>query len=381
MRKNHVFRFSIMVVALFVVVYSCKKASFSDSSQEAARASLNSWLKTLNPNVKQASPKLAELLNKLDYTESIQIQKSDHSILTLIRLKEDTIGNNQRYFGLLFTQNIYMVEGIYETSGLEVLNQYFSQGLLAPSQSFKVLNLLGKPLYGRMATMDGKQLSMMRDSKPREATRKKPDISSDKKVNLYETPACLVDWYWITYDLNTGDIISAIYMYSEDCNYQTVDAGGPPDPGGSNNNPTNPSTPAPIAAKLCQSYAWGKVGASYNATINKVYYNFGFACVLGDPHPNLKARIEQICVTIPSYGGGTAADATELFNKAFNSATADIAELIRLGIGPPSDESITTMLNQYLKTYIAVAKAGAIVSNTGCDSRIPQTTLGANSFC
>ncbi len=146
-------------------------------------------------------------------------------------------------------------------------------------------------------------------------------------------------------------------------------------------DPNNPLGIAPLDnnyislsnTKLCQSYNFVPVGNSWTATINNLSWKFGNA------EAEYIVTFSSSCLSIPNYNI-TPAEASVIFNNAFNGATTEILELLKSKAILPSQVRLT--LKGLIQFNLTLLKPGATWSSTGpCSGFVPITTIDKNSFC
>jgi hypothetical protein len=367
--KNLLLSILCFTIAVFIWL-SCHKPENKDTTLvNQIQSEVLIWKESLISDTVTISRPLSELINNLDFHDCVSLRDQNGNDIILVHLKNQ--GTDVRYLSLIKSESKYQFYGIFETIKIDVLKRYFEDGKLNPNEFFKVYAPNNQPLYGLHTDKNGRQFSDFKKSKsgPIQANISPKSLSTKKNK---ASDDCQIDWYWVTYDPATGEVISEQYLYSTSCFSEKSDefSGGI---GGGGNEPAKgdwiPNS------KLCASYNWSKIQQSYTVGINKLNYEFGSKDQI------LYATIPNACITLPEYGifGNRGADL--LFNEAFNTATTMIVDLLNSGVLIKSDFAVSLQLRLYLQTILAVLKPGATFTNGPCLRNVGQTTLNYQSFC
>jgi hypothetical protein len=154
---------------------------------------------------------------------------------------------------------------------------------------------------------------------------------------------------------------------------------------GQDTNPCNGTNPqpggwTPVVAptwagmpKLCTNYDFVEVGNSYTVSIKYLQQIWAHNA---QPYERIWTNFVESCLTIPKYGINPA-QASQIFNDVFNSASNTVLLELNAGKLAPASYAITARLKQLIQTRLARARRGAVWNTNLCSGAdIPATEAG-----
>lgn len=221
MKKNN-YGISILFLSLFLgTLFSCKKNSISvNDSSELAKQIVQNWRDKTMPMV---SDKTKEIINsiigKLDYSSVTRIDRRENGIPDyLIKIVDRTVPGSNKYLSLINTTKGYTSEGIYTAESPEQISRVLREHRLEKRDNILLTNIAGRPLIGWQSNVSGKDI--LKIASPQKvgsfnstAELKKSILSNSQKANYVVDPGTgCIDWYWIVYNIYTGEIVDITYL-------------------------------------------------------------------------------------------------------------------------------------------------------------------------
>jgi hypothetical protein len=215
----------LMVAAIFLAaaIYSCTKNSNEQffAKESLIENAVSEWYKQISPSLqKTGTIEFADsIMNKLDYSFAKKIQLKNDTALFIVKIDDD--GNIGAYLGFIENNNEYKTVGLfkaysnYTANSIEVIEEFEKNGRLKTGEMIEIStlnNLLrkrfeglpnGKIRFQEALPQDKLNLKLMSSGKP--------SLGTNQAISPLS--GC-IDWYWVTYVVDTGEITSAIYLYT-----------------------------------------------------------------------------------------------------------------------------------------------------------------------
>jgi hypothetical protein len=152
----------IMMVSMTTVVsfYACLKGSAGGAARESVHYAVSEWRKSWIAQSSQTAISFGEILEKLDYSESQQIKRNDQSVLTLIKIRDNTAVKTAKYLGIACIGGGYVFEGVFNARDIDLIQTFYSIGVLPPNESLMVSDINNNPALGYITDAQGKMHAM-----------------------------------------------------------------------------------------------------------------------------------------------------------------------------------------------------------------------------
>ncbi|SKA15357.1 hypothetical protein [Sediminibacterium ginsengisoli] len=206
----------LFVCGVGTAFFACKKNDTRVRDHTGASfQSVSAWYQqAIQQGSEPVRRNLAVIMKSLDCTRSTRFVKPDGTVCHIIPAKLKAEDPDAKKFLVLREKDQrYEAEGVYEAGSIEQLKALFTINRLNSGQAVTRWNIDGTPSMGWQTTVDG-----------REQIKKAKSISntavkiSDATVNRPDRRApeedLCIDWYWILFDIRTGEIISEVYVFS-----------------------------------------------------------------------------------------------------------------------------------------------------------------------
>ena len=154
----------IVIAALMTTVvslYACLKGPADETARESVQYTVNEWKKSWLTQSSQTAILYGQMLGKLNYKESQQIKRNDQSILTLIKIHDNARGKTPKYLGIACTGNKYFFEGIFNARDIDLIQTFYSIGVLPPNESLMVSDINNHPRLRYQSDAEGKMHSLV----------------------------------------------------------------------------------------------------------------------------------------------------------------------------------------------------------------------------
>jgi hypothetical protein len=127
--------------------------------------------------------------------------------------------------------------------------------------------------------------------------------------------------------------------------------------------------PVGVMQKLCGYYNFQVVGNSYTGSIKYIQQEWEHS---SSPYEHIWTNFVESCLTIPNYGI-TPADASEIFNSVFNSATNTVIAELDAGVLEPTATAISARMKTLIQSRLQTARPGSVWNTGLCSGNIPTT--------
>lgn len=157
--RNKTITAAAMLITMIMLLYACLKGSAASSGGESVRYTVNEWKKSWTAQSSKETLLFRKILGELDYAESLQIIRNDRSVLTLVRIDDDA-GSTARYLGIAGKENVYALEGIFSARDMDLIQTFYSIGVLPSNESLLVSDMNDYPIFGYKTDAAGKMRSL-----------------------------------------------------------------------------------------------------------------------------------------------------------------------------------------------------------------------------
>ena len=209
----------LFLCGVCAVFFACKKNDTQVKNNNAVffKESVSAWYQqAIRQGPEPVRRNLAVIMKSLDCTRSERFVNPDGATLYIIpaRLKTEA-ADAKKFLVLCEKDQHYEAEGIYEASSVEQLKELFTKNRLSPGQAVTRWNIDGTPSMGWQTTKSGQLQIKKPKSSVNAASLKQINDVQRKRVDkrAAEDDIC-IDWYWILYDMRTGEILSEVYVFS-----------------------------------------------------------------------------------------------------------------------------------------------------------------------
>lgn len=245
---------SVAFLCSALLMTACKKKDISILNSDTFHSIVTIWHDQFSKS--HASTPVTSTVNNivsmLSYDDVLIVKNSLNR--TVYFIKKNSSSHLNQYLALVQTGNNIQAEGIYETTNLSQIEKFVNSGILPAGEKITVYSLLEKPIVQWETNSSGKSLLRMAQNKNTLSTKtlqtKLLSAFVEKKVlSAPVTPPECTDWYWVTFDIETGNILDVTYLYTT-C---TEGTGG----GGGSGGETSGD------ALVCEESALGNINDSY----------------------------------------------------------------------------------------------------------------------
>lgn len=220
MKKTNVLEVAVLFLGAVLLLASCKKNDTPEKTPEILQSVVNRWSDQFKATAqKEAKAKVDAIIPTLNYHDGITVKQGSGRTIYLIR-KPSSNGRMQ-YLALSESPTGIQAEGVYDVKNLaQVENFLTTRKPLPAGEQITVYSMEEKPLVQWETNAAGKFFVRMTQSRKMLASEAKTKTFSATRVKqiLSAPPTdpnnpCL-DWYWITFDPETGEIMSVDYQYT-----------------------------------------------------------------------------------------------------------------------------------------------------------------------
>jgi len=222
--------FTLLSIGVFF--NSCKKNADIDpaiSVNSFAKIAVNRWTSQYAESGTSTSfQKISTLVNLIDYSEIKEIKRVNRSPLVLIHIKQNDKSGRKQYLAFSTNNkedNKTQFEGIYFGKDIEMIKKAIQTNRLPSGQIITVSNINGNPISEWEAYADGKMTFKIAKSKNnhKEIKRGNKIISQQSVKNgesifllpIEDPETVCIDWYWVSWDMDSGEVLSEDYLRTE----------------------------------------------------------------------------------------------------------------------------------------------------------------------
>jgi hypothetical protein len=249
-----------LIISSALIIAACKKTDVStrngETNPNALRSAVKVWKdqisKTASLEIKSA---VDSILPTLNYDDGFIHTTGNR---TMFFIKKSSFTDRNQYLALVQNNGDIQIEGIYDVKSLIQIEEFFRTKKIAVGEDISVYSLLHKRIMQWETDKNGKSVfRVVQHLDPPGAFNNKVQSMNVKKRTYSALPPdpnnpqqCL-DWYWVTYDVETGEIIDVTYLYTTCADNNNGGGGG----GGSSSTPIDmdnfcSATPTQAAAAL-----------------------------------------------------------------------------------------------------------------------------------
>lgn len=218
---------------------ACKKSDQNPNEvkPDYLKAIVEKWQQQFITTASATDQKLADsIISSLDYSSICKVLVSDTTTLYFVRISSKITAATNNYLTISSNNEKYNLDGIYQAKSLRQIETFLQTKKLTAKDSILIYGIDKHPIKGWVANESGKIFPRTGKPTPFGQQVTYQTASIDRSVNLAQSQNPCVNWYWITYDPETEEIVSVQYLYSTGNCSDDGSGGGS---GGGNNNPSN----------------------------------------------------------------------------------------------------------------------------------------------
>ncbi|MCX6297735.1 MAG: hypothetical protein NTY72_01390 [Bacteroidetes bacterium] len=223
-----------------IIMVSCQKEQLDRKDQlenqtnaierQQSHNAIDAITKQYSSMTFSSKTKFDEVVKLLDFDDVSVVLRPSLSALILIHLNKNDADSRKRYLAVSFpnskSDNFYHFEGIYSSKDLSFIKQAITTNRIEKGNIVTLRLLNQKPLkeWDASGTNTVARIAIPKSLlTPRQFAMVKGGIQSittnsvqEPKVNLVNVVTACIDYYWVEYDAETGEIYSTTYLY-QDC--------------------------------------------------------------------------------------------------------------------------------------------------------------------
>lgn len=209
---------AVLALSSTLFLNSCKKNDGNGASSNTLRSMVQDWSTgVLKNSSEETKSSVSGIISTLNYEDGAIINQSGSQ--TAIFISKGSSAGRRQYLALTKNGDNFQARGIYEAKDLEQIENFLETKKLPAGEQITVYSLFNKAIVQWETTTSGKSLLRMAQTKKVVnnllSKNKVQTASTRRSMNaLPPPPDGCTDWYWVSFDPDSGDIIDISYMYT-----------------------------------------------------------------------------------------------------------------------------------------------------------------------